>query len=235
MRLNKYLAKAGVASRRESDRLIQAATTFVNGKLIIDPAFDVTEKDKVVFDNQRIRLKTETIVLMLHKPKNTITTAKDTHGRRTVLDIIPTHERLFPVGRLDKDTTGLILLTNDGELANFLMHPRNKITRRYHVEIEGRLDKSSSAKLGKGMYIGEGEFGRAKVVNQKTVKKRSIVTLELRRGKKREIRRMFHFLDIKIFTLHRIKYGTISLGDLEYGHWRYLSNEEIEKLKAKNI
>ncbi len=234
MRLNKFLAKAGVASRRESDRLIQAATTFVNGKLILDPAYSVTEDDEIVFDNQRIRLKKETIVLMLHKPKNTITTAKDTHGRRTVIDLIPTHERLFPIGRLDKDTTGLILLTNDGELANFLMHPRNKITRTYLVEIEGRLNQTSAAKMEKGMYIGEGEFGRAKVVNQKTVKKRSVVTLKLRRGKKREIRRMFHFLDIKIFSLHRTQYGAITLDDLACGHWRYLSDQEIEKLKTNS-
>ncbi len=234
MRLNKFLAKAGVASRRESDRLIQAATTFVNGKLILDPAFSVTEDDEVVFDNQRIRLKSDTIVLMLNKPKNTITTVKDTHGRRTVLDLIPTQERLFPIGRLDKDTTGLILLTNDGELANYLMHPKNRIPRIYRVEIEGRLDLGSSSKMERGMYIGEGEFGRAKILNQKTVKKRSVVTLELRRGKKREIRRMFHFLDIRLFSLHRIHYGSISLGDLEQRHWRYLTDQEIKELKQKH-
>ncbi len=234
MRLNKYLAKAGVASRRESDRLIQAATTFVNGQLILDPAYSVTEADEVVFDNQRIRLKTEIIVLMLHKPKNTITTLKDTHGRRTVIDLIPSKERLFPVGRLDKDTTGLILLTNDGELANYLMHPKNRVPRVYKVEIEGRLDNKSTQKIERGMYIGEGEFGRGKVLTQKTEKKRSVLTLELRQGKKREIRRMFHFLDTHIFSLKRTSYGPVLLGDLSLGHWRHLEPKEIDALKEKD-
>ena len=231
MRLNKYLAKSGVASRRESDKLIQAATTFVNGKLITDPAFNVKKDDVVKYDGQKLSLVTETIVIMLNKPKNIITTAKDTHNRKTVLDLIPLQNRLFPVGRLDKDTTGLVFLTNNGELANYLMHPKNRIPRIYQAEIEGKLNQKSIMKMKKGIYIGDGEFGRSEFVRQKSVKKRSIVTLKLYEGKKREIRRIFRFLKIKLFSLQRVQYGEIILGNLPTGHWRILSEKETKILK----
>ena len=212
MRLNKYLAKSGVASRRESDKLIQAATTFVNGKLITDPAFNVKKDDVVKYDGQKLSLVTETIIIMLNKPKNIITTAKDTHNRKTVLDLIPLQNRLFPIGRLDKDTTGLVFLTNNGELANYLMHPKNRIPRIYQAEIEGKLNQKEIMKMRKGIYIGDGEFGRSE-------------------GKKREIRRIFRFLKIKLFSLQRVQYGEIILGNLPTGHWRFLSKKETEILK----
>ena len=231
MRLNKYLAKSGVASRRKSDKLIQAATTFVNGELITDPAFNVKIDDVVKYDGQKLSLVTEIMVIMLNKPKNIITTVKDTHNRKTVLDLIPITNRLFPIGRLDKDTTGLVFLTNNGELANYLMHPKNKIPRVYQAEIEGKLNQKAITKMKKGIYIGDGEFGRSEFVHQKTVKKRSIVTLKLHEGKKREIRRIFRFLKIKLFSLQRIQYGEIILGNLPLGHWRFLSVDETEILK----
>jgi len=231
MRLNKYLAKSGVASRRKSDKLIQDATTFVNGKLITDPAFNVKKDDVVKYDGQKLSLVTETIIIMLNKPKNIITTAKDTHNRKTVLDLIPLQNRLFPVGRLDKDTTGLVFLTNNGELANYLMHPKNRIPRIYQAEIEGKLNQKAIMKMKKGIYIGDGEFGRSEFVRQKSVKKRSIVTLKLYKGKKREIRRIFRFLKIKLFSLQRVQYGEIILGNLPTGHWRFLSKKETEILK----
>ena len=231
MRLNKYLAKSGVASRRESDKLIQAATTFVNGELITDPAFNVKIDDVVKYDGQKLSLVTEIMVIMLNKPKNIITTVKDTHNRKTVLDLIPITNRLFPIGRLDKDTTGLVFLTNNGELANYLMHPKNKIPRVYQAEIEGKLNQKAITKMKKGIYIGDGEFGRSEFVHQKSVKKRSIVTLKLHEGKKREIRRIFRFLKIKLFSLQRIQYGEIILGNLPLGHWRFLSVDETKILK----
>ena len=231
MRLNKYLAKSGVASRRKSDKLIQDATTFVNGKLITDPAFNVKKDDVVKYDGQKLSLVTETIIIMLNKPKNIITTAKDTHNRKTVLDLIPLQNRLFPVGRLDKDTTGLVFLTNNGELANYLMHPKNRIPRIYQAEIEGKLNQKAIMKMKKGLYIGDGEFGRSEFVRQKSVKKRSIVTLKLYEGKKREIRRIFRFLKIKLFSLQRVQYGEIILGNLPTGHWRILSEKETKILK----
>ena len=230
MRLNKYLANAGVASRRESDRLIQAATTTVNGKVVIDPAYHVQPGDVVAYDGRELRLKEETVVLMLNKPRGVITTAKDTHGRKTVFDLIRFKERLFTVGRLDKDTTGLLLLTNDGELANKLMHPRNRVPRVYEAEIEGRVDDKTVSRIKRGVFIGDKDWGRADILEQKTVKKRSIVRLQLRQGKKREIRRIFEFQDIRVFSLHRLSYGKIKLGDLPEGNWRRLTDSEIKLL-----
>jgi len=153
MRLNKYLAQSGVASRRESDRLIQEGTVTVNNQVMIDPAYQVQENDRVTFDGKLLKPQENTVVYMLNKPKNVITTAQDTHGRKTVLDIIPSNRRLFPIGRLDKDTTGLILITDNGELANYLMHPKNRVPRLYEAEIEGHLNSKEIAKIKKGILL----------------------------------------------------------------------------------
>jgi len=231
MRLNKYIAHAGVASRRESDRLIQEGTVSVNGKLILDPAHNVSEKDEIMYDGKTLSIQDEVIIYMLNKPKNVITTAKDTHGRKIVLDYLPRNIRLFPIGRLDKDTTGLILVTNNGEIANYLMHPKNQIPRYYEVEIEGKLSDKEISKVKKGIYIGEGDFGKGVIENQKTHKTRSIIKIRLKQGKKREVRRIFEFLNKKVYTLHRYQYGNLRLGNLTPGQWRGLSKEEIKKLK----
>jgi len=231
MRLNKFLAHAGVASRRESDRLIQEGTVSVNGKLILDPAHDVNENDEIMYDGKYLSVEKNIIIYMLNKPKNVITTAKDTHGRKTVLDYFPKNIRLFPIGRLDKNTTGLILITNYGELANYLMHPKNRVPRYYEVEIEGRLSDKDIGKVKKGIYIGEGDFGKGEVVNQDTKKGRSIINILLHQGKKREVRRIFEFLNKKVYTLTRYQYGGLKLGDLQPGQWRGLSPKEIKILK----
>ena len=231
MRLNKYLAKSGVASRRKSDKLIQDATTYVNGQLVTDPAYNVKDNDIIKFEGKTLSLISESFVILLNKPKNVITTAKDTHNRKTVLDIIPMNNRMFPVGRLDKDTTGLVFLTNDGELANFLMHPRNRIPRIYEAEIEGKLNSMEIRRIEKGIYIGDGEFGRGEFISQYTKKKRSIVNLKLFEGKKREVRRIFRFLKKKLFSLRRTAYGDIKLGNLPLGNWRKLSIKETEILR----
>lgn len=231
MRLNKYLAHAGVASRRESDRLIQEGIVSVNGELMMDPAYQVQSDDVVIFDGQVLELQSETVVYILNKPKNVITTAKDTHGRKTVLDLVPANMRLFPIGRLDKDTTGLLLLTNVGELANYLMHPRNRVPRYYEVEINGRLTDKEIGKIKKGIFIGDGEWGKGQVINQFTKKGRSTVYILLHQGKKREVRRIFEFLSKKVFHLHRYQYGNLTLGNLKPGQFRTLSKAEIKKLK----
>ena len=231
MRLNKYLAKSGVASRRKSDKLIQDATTYVNGQLVTDPAYNVKDNDIIKFEGKTLSLISESFVILLNKPKNVITTAKDTHNRKTVLDIIPMNNRMFPVGRLDKDTTGLVFLTNDGELANFLMHPRNRIPRIYEAEIEGKLNSLDIRRIEKGIYIGDGVFGRGEFISQHTKKKRSIVNLKLFEGKKREVRRIFRFLKKKLFSLRRTAYGDIKLGNLPLGNWRKLSIKETEILR----
>lgn len=233
MRLNKFLAHAGVASRREADALIQAATTSVNGKIVTDPALDVKETDDIRFDGRRLSLP-EPVIYILNKPKGVISTVSDPQHRTTVRQFIPTADRLFPVGRLDKDSTGLLLLTNDGALANRLMHPRYQMIRRYEVEINQKLTQSDISALKKGLYIGQGEFGRADVVDQEAVKKRTVVLLELRQGKKREIRRLMKGRDRTVFRLHRIQFGPVQLPpSLSEGKFKQLSRDEIRRIKAK--
>jgi pseudouridine synthase len=230
MRLNKYLAQSGVASRRESDRLIQEGTVTVNGHVMIDPAYQVQKNDEVTFDDKVLTPQESTVVYMLNKPKNVITTTRDEYGRKTVMDLIPSNRRLFPIGRLDKDTTGIILITDNGELANYLMHPKNRVSRFYEAEIEGQLNPKEIAKIKKGIFIGDGEFGSGEIVKQVTRKTRSTITIRLQQGKKREIRRIFYSLGKKVYSLHRFQYGTMVLGNLQPGQWRGLTQKEVNSL-----
>ena len=231
MRLNKFLSQSGIASRRKSDELIKMATTEVNGVLCFDPAYDVKKSDVVKYDGKKISIIEKKIVIMLYKPKNIISTVSDTHGRKTVMDLIPKNIQLNPVGRLDKDTTGLLLLTNDGELHQYLTHPKNEIPKDYEVIIEGKLDQLQIKKIKKGIYIGHKEYGRAKVLNQETKKGRSKVILQLRQGKKREVRRIFYRLGLKLLTLKRIKFSNLSLGNLKIGEFVELNKQQIKLLK----
>jgi pseudouridine synthase len=232
MRLNKFLAQSGVASRRKADELIQMATTQVNGKICQDPAYNVKDSDKVKYDGQQISPILEKVVIMLHKPKKVITTVKDTHGRKTVLDLVPSKYRLTPVGRLDQDTTGLLLLTNDGDLQQKLTHPRNQIPKDYEVVIEGKITFSQKQKLAKGIYIGDKEYGKAEIISQETKKSRSTIILRLRQGKKREIRRIMYRFKLKLLTLKRIRFGGLSLGNLSENHYRTLTDKEVKTLNS---
>ena len=176
MRLNKFLAKGGVASRRGADRLILAATTTVNGVLQMDPAFDVTQEDEIVFNGKKIKIQLDVSVLILNKPKGYITTENDPQGRKTVMELIPQNLRYFTIGRLDRNSTGVLLFTNDGTLAQELMLPQNRIPRIYEIEIDRILEKSEIMKMGRGMFIGIRQKGIAKVLQQKVVKKKEALS-----------------------------------------------------------
>ena len=230
MRLNKFLAKAGIASRRKSDELIQMATTMVNGKVCLDPAYHVKKEDSIQFDGKKVMVEKKKIVLMLHKPRKVITTVRDTHGRKTVMDFIPSKFRITPVGRLDQNTTGLLLLTNDGDLQEYLTHPKNKVSKDYEVYIEGKLNIDQVKKLKSGLYIGYKEYGKAEILEQKVHKGRSKIILRMRQGKKREIRRIFHRLNKKLISLKRIGFASLKLGNLREGEYRELTHNEINKL-----
>ena len=232
MRLNKYLAQCGVASRRGADDLIQRGTTLVNGTMVLDPAMSVSDSDEIKYDGQIVKPVKQRVIYILNKPKNVITTVNDTHGRRTVMEYVPSGVRLAPVGRLDKDTTGLIMLTNDGKLLQFLTHPKNRIPREYIVEIDGIITPPQITKLKKGLYIGDGEYGRAEIVSQRKVKGRSKVLLRLHQGKKREIRRMCYHLGINLHHLKRIKFGPITMSNLKIGEFRGLTEQELKDLDA---
>ena len=233
MRLNKFLAKGGVASRRGADRLILAATTTVNGVLQMDPAFDVTQEDEIVFNGKKIKIQLDVSVLILNKPKGYITTENDPQGRKTVMELIPQNLRYFTIGRLDRNSTGVLLFTNDGTLAQELMLPQNRIPRIYEIKIDRILEKSEIMKIGRGIFIGIRQKGIAKVLQQKVVKKKVIVRLELRQGKNREIRRMMAVLKRKIFSLNRISFGPLNLKGLPIGNWRKLSKTEVIELRKK--
>jgi len=230
MRLNKFLAQAGIASRRKSDELIQMATTMVNGKVCLDPAYHVKKEDSVNFDGKKVIVEKKKIVLMLHKPKKVITTVRDTHGRKTVMDFIPSNFKITPVGRLDQNTTGLLLLTNDGDLQEYLTHPKNKVSKDYEVYIEGKLNIDQVKKLKSGLYIGYKEYGKAEILEQKIHKGRSKIILRMRQGKKREIRRIIHRLNKKLISLKRIGFASLKLGNLREGEYRELTQNEINKL-----
>ena len=232
MRLNKFLSQAGIASRRESDNLIKKGMVTVNGILETNPAYQVKPKDGVFFDDQRIKLETKTRIIAFNKPEGYITTMKDPHQRKTVIDLIHTSERLFPIGRLDKDTTGLLLLTNDGQLANKLMHPRNQIPRIYKLQIDKVFQNWEIKRMASKVYIGQKEWGKADVVDQKKIKGRVTVHLRLFHGKKREVRRIIFRMKRKLFSLERIQYGSIELGDIPLGKWRDLSNKELKSLNS---
>ena len=230
MRLNKFLAQSGVASRRKSDELIQMATTEVNGKVCLDPAYKVRPDDKVCFDGKRLVPIIDKVVLMLNKPEKVITTVQDTHGRKTVIDLIKSRIRLSPIGRLDKNTKGLLLLTNDGTLHQYLTHPSHQVPKDYEAVIEGKLTQENIIKLKRGIYIGNKEYGKAEILKQNTIKGRSTIILRLRQGKKREIRRIFFRFNKKLYSLKRIKYAKLTLGDLKEGEYRQLTTNEINSL-----
>ena len=233
MRLNKFLAKSGIASRRKSDELIKMATTSVNEEIILDPAYNVEEKDIVRFDGKLLKIDEEKIVIILNKPKNVITSVSDQFGRKTVMHFLKSKKRLAPIGRLDKDSTGLLLLTNDGDLHQYLTHPKNQIPRQYIVVIEKIIDSSKLKRITRGLSIGEGEIGKAMVISQKMIKGRCEARLELKQGKKREVRRIFRSVKIKLFSLHRVSFGSINIGSLKIGESRFLKENEIKNLKNK--
>ena len=231
MRLNKYIAKSGECSRRQADEFVQGGSVTVNGVLELNPAYQVYEKDDVRFDGRRIELSQEFKTILLNKPMGYITTYRDPFKRKTVIDLINLKERLFPIGRLDKDTTGLLLLTNDGNLANTLMHPKNKIPRVYELEVDKPFQSWEKRKISKKIYIGQKEWGKADILEQKKYKGRTTVTMRLYQGKKREIRRIVYRMKKNLFSLKRIQFGPIYLDSTPEGAFRELSKAETKLLK----
>ena len=195
---------------------------------------NVQKGDIVRYDNRIVKLENQFITILLNKPLGVITTVKDTHNRKTVMDLVNVSTRIFPIGRLDKNTSGAILLTNDGDLHQYLSHPKNKVEKDYEVVIEGLISDSQKQKLKKGIYIGYGEYGKAEILSQIKLKKRSTVILRLTQGKKREIRRIFLRLKIRLISIIRIRISGLSLGKLKIGKFRILNETEVKSLKKKH-
>jgi 23S rRNA pseudouridine2605 synthase len=224
VRLAKYLAHAGVASRRASEELIRAGRVAVNGERVTDPASDTTDADRVTVDGEAVEPE-KRVVYMLNKPKGVVSTASDTHGRRTVVDLVPSPRRLYPVGRLDADTTGLILLTNDGELANRLTHPRYEVPKTYVATVQGRPSTEALRKLRRGVELEDGMTSEAQV---RLVGRD--VELTIHEGRKRQVRRMLDAVGNPVRELRREAIGALRLEDLGEGAFRELTAAEVETL-----
>jgi pseudouridine synthase len=209
---------------------VKEAMVTVNGKLILDPSFEIQAIDDIRLDNQKIKLNSNLTTILLNKPKGYLSTKSDEKNRKTIFELIPNKPPLNHIGRLDMDTTGAILLTNDGNLAQFLMHPKNKIEKEYVATSDQYINDKTINKVRKGIFIGSGQKGKAKIVSQEKMKGKVEIRLILKQGKKNEIRRIFKFLDLNLFSLKRLRIGEINLGSLQVGSWRLLSKKELKYL-----
>lgn len=209
---------------------VKEAMVTVNGKLILDPSFEIQAIDDIRLDNQKIKLNSDLTTILLNKPKGYLSTKSDEKNRKTIFELIPNKPPLNHIGRLDMDTTGAILLTNDGNLAQFLMHPKNKIEKEYVATSDQYINDKTINKVRKGIFIGSGQKGKAKIVSQEKMKGKVEIRLILKQGKKNEIRRIFKFLDLNLFSLKRLRIGEINLGSLPVGSWRLLSKKELKYL-----
>ena len=226
MRLNAYLARAGVASRRKADDLIKARRVTVNGAPGELNTF-VGARDRVEVDGQPVE-KQRLAYVLLHKPTGVVTTASDPHGRRTVVDLVDVPERVVPVGRLDADTTGALLLTNDGELAHRLAHPRYGVEKTYVVDVEGTPSDDTLAALERGVDLEDGRTAaaRARRLGQ------SRVELVIHEGRKHQVKRMLEAVGHPVVRLHRSAYAGLTVDGLEPGRWRELEPFETERLRS---
>ncbi len=233
MRLNAYLARAGIASRRGAEDLIRAGRVRVNGEVVTrlgtvaDP-----DRDTIVVDDRPVRPFAERTYIALHKPVGVVTTVRDPHGRPTVVDLVGHERRVVPVGRLDADTTGALLLTNDGELAHRLMHPRYGVDKVYEAEVEGRPDAHALERLARGVPLEDGTTAPARVRVLHTGGDATTLELVLHEGRKHQVKRMCAAVGHPVLRLHRSSYAGLTLDGLRPGEWRELSRPEVERLRA---
>ena len=226
MRLNAYLARAGVASRRGAEELIRAGRVRVNGEVAGLATF-VESQDTVEVDGSPIEPEPLTYVL-LHKPAGVVTTARDPQGRPTVVGLVNHERRVVPVGRLDADTTGALLLTNDGPLAHRLMHPRYKVDKVYEAEVEGEPSAEALAELADGVELEDGRTSPAEVDRLSP----SRIELTIHEGKKHQVKRMLQAVGHPVRSLHRSRYAALTLDGLAPGEWRELTPDEVAKLRT---
>ena len=225
-RLNKFIASCGVCSRRKADELIQEGRVKVNGEVVTDFSVKVSQEDKVELDGKTISKEAKKVYIMLNKPIGYVTTASDEKGRKNVLDLIYEDVRVYPIGRLDMYTEGLLLLTNDGDFANKLMHPKFEIDKKYIVTTDTKVTRQMLETLRNGVDIGDYITREAKV--EKIDEENLSITIH--EGKNRQVRRMCEAVGIKVMKLKRTKYGPLNLGDLPVAKYRYLTDFEIYSL-----
>ena len=230
-RLQKHLSECGVASRRKSEELILKGKVKVNDKVIKELGFKVDEKDVVYVDNIKIE-KQEKLYFLLYKPEKTICSVHDEKGRMTVIDLIDTKEKIFPVGRLDYDTSGLLLLTNDGELSNKLTHPSKDVTKTYYAKVDGIVTYEEIKKLESGIVLDGVKTKKAQAKIRKIDKKnnKSYVELTITEGRNHQVKNMFAYFNHKVLKLKRIKYAIFDLKGLSSGEYRTLTIKEVKQL-----
>jgi len=231
VRLNKYIANSGICSRREADELISAGVVMVNGKVVTELGTKVSRSDKVQYDNQTIRNERHVYVL-LNKPKGYITTTDDPFDRKTVMALVSDacKERIYPVGRLDRNTTGLLMLTNDGDLAKKLTHPRHNVKKVYHVELDKALSKADMMKIAEGVELEDGTARVDDIAYEEGASKRE-VGIELHLGKNRIVRRIFESLGYEVVKLDRVIFAGLTKKDLPRGKWRFITEQELNYLR----
>jgi 23S rRNA pseudouridine2605 synthase len=230
VRINKFLAEAGVASRRKVDELILEGLVKVNGKLVEEPGVKVSATDFITVNGDPIKEIKHNIYILLNKPKNIITTTSDDKDRKTVLDIVKKHDRIFPIGRLDRNTTGVLLLTNDGDLAYRLTHPKFEIERTYNVKLDKILLPEHARQISKGIQLDNGEeSGQCDVFINPSDETKIILTI--REGKNREVRRIFETLGYEVKQLERKFFAGLSTKGLARGEYRHLLKNEVNDLK----
>jgi len=229
------LAQAGVASRREVDKMIAEGRIKVNGQVVQVLGYKIDdEKDRVDVEGRRVEKEEELVYLMINKPPGYLVTLKDNFQRPTIQQLLPSlGKRVFPVGRLDYDSSGLLLLTNDGELAYRLTHPRFKVPKAYLVKVKGEPDPSELTRLEKGIYLDDKKTAPAKIAQIGGDPKTSLLKIEIYEGRKREVKRMFQAIGYKVLQLQRINFGGLRLGSLKMGEWRFLTRKELDSLKKQ--
>lgn len=235
MPLNKFIAHAGVCGRREAADLVKTGKVTVNGDLVYEPGFKVTGKDKVTVKGKQIFPQKNLVYILLNKPKDYLTTSKDPQGRKTVLDLVKaaTPERVFPVGRLDRNTTGVLVLTNDGELAQKLTHPSFEIKKLYEAKLDKPLLKKDFDAILKGLDLEDG-FIKADMVAYSDTKDKSVIGIEIHSGKNRIVRRIFEHLGYDVKNLDRVMFANLTKKNVDRGKWRFLSEKEVRLLKFMN-
>ena len=231
IRLNKYLANAGICSRREADEFITAGVVSVNGQVVTELGTKIKRSDEVKFHDQVVNIERKVYVL-LNKPKDTVTTSDDPQERRTVMDLVKgaCEERIYPVGRLDRNTTGVLLLTNDGDLASKLTHPQYLKKKIYHVHLDKDLTRADMEKIASGIQLDDGEI-HADAISYTDEEKKNDIGIEIHSGKNRIVRRIFEALGYKVMKLDRVYFAGLTKKGLRRGDWRYLTEQEVNFLR----
>lgn len=235
MPLNKFIAHAGVCGRREAAELVKEGKVQVNGSIIFEPGFKVSANDKVLFKGKQLFAQKNLVYILVNKPKDYITTVKDPEGRKTIFDLLKgaTQERIYPVGRLDRNTTGVLLMTNDGELAQKLTHPSYEIKKIYEVRLDKPVAKKDMEAILAGVTLEDG-FINADAISYADAKDKSIVGIEIHSGRNRIVRRIFEHLGYDVKNLDRVMFANLTKKNVDRGKWRFLSEKEVRLLKYMN-